>query len=309
MTLTTTTPQPRGPEDEAALDAPKREEVGRARDGSRQKWYSSAIARILMIGLSLLFLLPLYWMIASALKSGQELSHYPPTWFPQEFHWENFVNAVNAMPFWSFFRNTAVITVLSVIFSVVSNFIVAYGFACLEWKGRDRVFYIVLATLFIPFPVTLIPMFDLYANLGWVNTWLPLIVPNLFASAFFVFLLRQFLLQIPKDMLDAARLDAASEWAIAWRLVFPTALPALTAVGIFSAVGAWNDFMGPLIYLQDVNVQTLSIGLQAFRQTNQQDIQFNELMAASVLVIAPLIILFFVFQRYFLKGITLGGFK
>jgi multiple sugar transport system permease protein len=288
---------------------PAKEQTGRARDGSRHRWYSSVIARVLLIGLSLLFLLPLYWMIASALKSGHELSLYPPTWFPQNIHWENFTNAVNAMPFWSFFRNTAVITIMSVIFAVVSNFIVAYGFSCIQWKGRDKLFYIVLATLFIPFPVTLIPMFDLYANLGWVNTWLPLIVPNLFASAFYTFLLRQFLLQIPKDMLDAARLDGANEWRIAWRLVFPTAIPALTAVAIFSEVGAWNDFMGPLIYLQDVNVQTLSIGLQTFRQTNQQDIQFNELMAASFLVIAPLIILFFVFQRFFLKGITLGGFK
>jgi multiple sugar transport system permease protein len=308
MSVTTQSQQPARP-DEDALDAPTTEEIGRARDGSRQKWFSSVIARVLMIGLSLLFLLPLYWMVISALKSGEELAQYPPTWFPQELHFENFANAVNAMPFWNFFKNTAIITALSVLFAVVSNFIVAYGFSCLEWKGRDKVFYVVLATLFIPFPVTLIPMFDLYANLGWVNTWLPLIVPNMFASAFFTFLLRQFLLQIPRDMLDAARLDGASEWSIVWRLVFPTALPALTAVAIFAAVGAWNDFMGPLIYLQDVDLQTLSIGLQTFRQTNAQDIQFNELMAASFLVILPLVILFFIFQRYFLKGITLGGFK
>lgn len=304
MTLTQTKP-----DYDAGDDAPRKESSGRARDGSRQKWYSSVIARVLMIGLSLLFLLPLYWMVASALKSGQELAEYPPTLFPRELHFENFRDAVNAMPFLLFFRNTAIITLATVLFSVVSNFIVAYGFACLEWRGRDKLFYVVIATMFLPFPVTLIPMFDLYANLGWVNTWLPLIVPNLFGSAFFTFLLRQFLLQIPKDMLDAARLDGATEWKIAWGLVFKTAMPALTAVGIFAAVGAWNDFMGPLIYLQSESVQTLSIGLQNFRQIESQDIQFNQLMAASFLVILPLIILFFVFQRYFLKGITLGGFK
>ena len=129
------------------------------------------------------------------------------------------------MPFWTFFRNTAIITISVVVFSVVSNFIVAYGFACIEWPGRNKVFFIVLATLFLPFPVTLIPMFDMWAGLGFVNTWVPLIAPALFAGGFFTFLLRQFMLQTPKDMMDAARVDGASEWSIAWRIVFPTARP------------------------------------------------------------------------------------
>lgn len=278
-------------------------------DGSRQKWYSAVTSRILLIALSLLFLLPLYWMVISALKSGQELAQYPPTLWPAELHWSNFRDAINVMPFWLFFRNTTIITVSSVILAVLSNFIVAYGFSCLEWRGRDKLFYIVIATLFLPFPVTLIPMFDLWANLGLVNTWAPLIVPNMFAAAFYTFLLRQFLLQTPKDMLNAARVDGASEWRIAWTVVFPQARPALTAVAIFAAVGAWNDFMGPLIYLQETNVQTLSIGMQMFRSTNADDIQFNQLMAASFLVILPLLVLFFVFQRYFIRGITIGGFK
>lgn len=280
-----------------------------APDGSRRPWYTSVLARAVLIVLSLLFLLPLYWMLASALKSNQELALYPPTFFPTSMQWSNFVDAVNAFPFWQFFRNTAIVTVLATVFAVVSNFIVAYGFACIDWPGREKVFYVVLATLFLPFPITLIPMFDLWARLGAVNTFLPLVLPNLFASAFFTFLLRQFLLQVPKDMLDAARVDGANEWRIAWRVVFPSAVPAITAVAIFAAVGSWNDFMGPLIYLQDQEVQTLSIGMQAFRQTNAQDIQFNQLMAASFLVILPLVILFFVFQRYFIRGITIGGFK
>lgn len=305
-----TTPSARSTSDPATpATPPSSSRRHRSADGTRRSWTSSVLARVVLIGLSLLFLLPLYWMVASALKSGQELAQYPPTWFPTELNWVNFRDAVDAMPFWQFFRNTVVITVLATAFAVVSNFVVAYGFACLDWPGRDKVFYVVLATLFLPFPITLIPMFDLWANLGAVNTFVPLVVPNLFASAFFTFLLRQFLLQVPKDMLDAARLDGASEWRIAWKLVFPTALPAVTAVAIFAAVGSWNDFLGPLIYLQDQEVQTLSIGLQAFRQTNQQDIQFNQLMAASFLVILPLVVLFFVFQRYFIRGITLGGFK
>ncbi|QDP99030.1 carbohydrate ABC transporter permease [Microlunatus elymi] len=262
-----------------------------------------------MIALCLLFLMPLYWMVNSSLKSDEELNSYPPTWWPHSMQFSNYVDALTAMPFLRLFANTAIITLASVGLSVVSSFLVAYGFACIEWPGRNKLFYIVLATLFLPFPVTLIPMFDLYANLGWVDTWLPLIVPHMFGSAFYIFLLRQFLLQVPKDMLDAARMDGANDWQIAWRLVFPSALSAITAVAIFTAVATWNDFMGPLIYLQDTNKQTLSIGLQTFKQVESQTVQYNQMMAASFMVVLPLIILFIVFQRYFLKGITIGGFK
>jgi multiple sugar transport system permease protein len=285
------------------------EMLNRRADGTRRSWHSTLIARIVMIALSLLFLLPLYWMIASSLKSDVELAQFPPTLFPQSWEFGNFIEALTAMPFLRFFANSAIITISVVVLSVVSNFIVAYGFACIDWPGREKVFYLVIATLFLPFPVTLIPMFDMWARLGAVNTLFPLIIPAMFGSAFYVFLLRQFLKQIPRDMLDAARVDGASEWTILWRLVYPTSKPALVTVAIFAAVAAWNDFMGPLIYLQDERVQTLSIGLQVFRSVNAQDVSFNLLMAASFLVILPLLILFFVFQRYFIRGITIGGFK
>lgn len=278
-------------------------------DGSVRSVWSSITARIVLVLMSVLFLIPIYWMVISALKGNTELGAFPATWFPHWLDWGNFAQAVQAMPFFTFFRNTLIITVLVTVFSVLSNLVIAYGFACIEWRGRDRLFYVVLATLFIPFPVTLIPMFDLYARLGWINTFLPLVVPALFGSAFYTFLLRQFLLQIPKDLLDAARMDGASEWRILWTIVFPQARAALVTVGIFAAVGAWNDFLGPLIYLQDQSVQTLSIGLQVFRLNNSQDFQFNQLMAASVLIILPLVILFFVFQRTFLKGVQIGSFK
>jgi multiple sugar transport system permease protein len=285
------------------------EAYNRRADGTRRPWYSTAMARVVMIALSLLFLLPLYWMIASALKSDEELAKFPPTLIPSSWEFGNFVEAITAMPFLQFFANSAIITVSVVVLSVLSNFVIAYGFACIDWPGRDKLFYVVIATLFLPFPVTLIPMFDLWARLGLVNTLFPLIIPAAFGSAFYVFLLRQFMLQIPQAMLDAARVDGASEWRILWTIAFPTSLPALTTVAIFSAVASWNDFMGPLIYLQDQDVQTLSIGLQAFRSVNTQDVSFNLLMAASFLVILPLLVLFFVFQRYFIRGITIGGFK
>jgi multiple sugar transport system permease protein len=292
-----------------AVRPKKTREPSRNTDGSPRSRWSSVVARVVLVAMSVLFLIPIYWMVISALKSNSELSAFPPTWFPTWLDWGNFAKAVMAMPFFTFFRNTVIITACVTLFSMVSNLVIAYGFSCIRWRGRDRMFYVVLATLFIPFPVTLIPMFDLYARLGWINTFLPLIVPSLFGSAFYVFLLRQFLLQIPKDLLDAARVDGATEWRILWRIVFPQARAALVTVGIFAAVGAWNDFLGPLIYLQNQNVQTLSIGLQVFRLNNAGDFQFNQLMAASVLIILPLVILFFFFQRSFLRGIQIGSFK
>jgi multiple sugar transport system permease protein len=288
---------------------PKKTQYNRRADGSRPSVVGSWISRILLLFVLALFLLPIYWMLISAVKSAEELSSFPPTFWPKVWHFQNFSDAVQVMPFWLFFRNTLIITISVVVLSVVSNFIVAYGFSCINWPGRNKVFLVVLATLFLPFPVTLIPMFDLWATLGFVNTWGPLIIPALFAGGFFTFLLRQFMLQIPQDMLDAARVDGASEWSIAWKMVFPTSRPAITVVAIFSAVGTWNDFMGPLLYLQDESKQTLSIGMQMFRTMNADDVQFNLLMAASLIVILPLIILFFIFQRYFISGITLGGFK
>lgn len=278
--------------------------AGEAR--ARLIWDRIAV-RIFLVVMSLAFLLPLYWMVITSVKSNEELGITPSTIWPQAWHWENYVDAFEAFPFATFFGNSLIITILSVLGSVLSCLIAAYGFACIEWRGREKVFYLVLATLFIPFPIAIIPSFDLFAWLGWINTFLPLIVPNFLGSAFFIFLLRQFLLQIPKDHLDAARVDGASEWQILWRIVLPMSLPAVAAVAIFTAIGSWNDFIGPLLYLQDESRQTLAIGIQAFRTSH--DIQFNQLMAASLMILLPLVILFFAAQRYFIRGITLGSFK
>jgi multiple sugar transport system permease protein len=263
--------------------------------------------RIFLILMAVLFLVPIYWMIVTALKSDVELAQFPPTLIPLHVEWDNFIKAVNTIPFGMYFVNTLIITLLSMVGAVFSNLIIAYGFACIQWPGRDVVFYLVLATIFIPFSLVIIPQFDLFARLRWINTFLPLVVPTFFGNAFYIFLIRQFLLQLPKDLLEAARIDGASEWRILWRIVTPMARPAVGAVAIFSAVAAWNDFLGPLIYLQDDSVHTLAIGLQAFRSTH--DIQFNLLMAASVLVVIPVVIVFFAFQRFFISGVTLGSIK
>ncbi|HVX47557.1 MAG TPA: carbohydrate ABC transporter permease [Mycobacteriales bacterium] len=266
-------------------------------------------ARIFLIIMSLLFLIPIYWMIITAFKTPADLAQASPSWLPRSWAWSNFKDAFDAFPFGRFFVNSVIITALVVIGTIVSNLVVAYGFSCIEWPGRDKLFYVVIATMFLPSAITLIPVFDLWGWLHAVNSWVPLILPSFFASAFFVFLLRQFMLQIPKDLLDAARIEGASESRVLWRIVAPMSRPALAVVAIFSALGAWNDFMGPLIYLQDQHLQTLAIGLQYLRQTQPDKITTNLLMAASVMVIVPVIILFFLFQRYFIRGITLGSIK
>lgn len=287
-----------------ATTLPVPAEKRRARPGrNTQKW----ISRIILILFSAALLLPLYWMLATALKTDQELALFPPSLWPQVPQWQNFREAVNYIPFFQFLRNTLTVTVLTVIGAVISNPLIAYGFARIDWPGRDRVFLLVMATVFIPFPVVIIALFDIFAKLGWINTFLPLVVPMFFGSAFWIFLMRQFLMQIPADISDAGRIDGANEFQVFSQLVLPLTLPAIGVIGIFAALHAWNDFIGPLIYLQDESKYTLAIGLTFFR--SQYDVQFNLLMAASTLIVLPVVIIFLLFQRAFLEGITLGSVK
>ncbi len=265
------------------------------------------VSRLLLVLFSAALLLPLYWMIATALKTDQELAVFPPTLFPRNPQWSNFREAVEYIPFFQFLRNTLTVTALTVVGAILSNPLIAYGFSRLEWPGRDKVFVLVLATVFIPFPVVIIALFDIFAKLGWINTFLPLVVPMFFGSAFWIFLMRQFLMQIPMDISDAGRIDGANEFQVFSQLILPLTLPSVGVIAIFAALSAWNDFIGPLIYLQDESKYTLAIGLTFFR--SQYDVQFNLLMAASTLVVLPVVVIFLLFQRAFLDGITLGSVK
>jgi multiple sugar transport system permease protein len=270
------------------------------------------LPRIVLIVLGAYYLLPFYWMVVNALKSNAELSHYPPTWFPHHLQWSNFSRAVEVFPFWLFLKNTSIITGLTVAGVALTNPIVAYGFSRIQWPGRDKVFFVVLATVFIPYPALIVALFDIFAKLHWVNTFKPLIVPFFFCfipSPFWIFLLRQFFLQIPQEISDAARLDGASELRILFQVIMPQSWPALMAVSLFAALQAWNDFLGPLIYLHVPSKYTLSIGLTFFTSQSSHDIRFNLLMAASTLVILPVVALFLSFQRAFVEGVTVGGFK
>jgi len=262
--------------------------------------------------MSLFYISPIYWMLVTALKSDQELSQFPPTLLPQAAVWNNFDDATKAFPFLAYFGNTVFYAALVMLGSVLSNFVIAYGFSRIKWPGRDLLFYPVIASIFIFIqfpvnPITMVPMFALFAKLGMVNSYLPLVVPTFFGNPFFIFLLRQFMLQIPTDISEAARIDGANEFQIMTRLILPLAKPALVVVALFAGVGAWNDFLGPLIYLHDDKLYTLSLGLTFFK--TMHGIQFNLLMAASCLVVLPVVAVFLLFQRFFTDGIALGGGK
>jgi len=203
--------------------------------------------------------------------------------------------------------NSLVIVIFSVAGAVFSNSLVGYGFSRIAWPGREKVFYVVIATMFIPFPVVLVALFDIFARLRLVNTFFPLILPSFFGSALYIFMVRQYLLTIPKEISDAGFIDGATEFEIFWKLVMPLMKPVIAVVAIFTALGAWNDFLGPLIYLQDQNLYTLSIGLQFFR--SQHEVEYSLLMAASALVALPVVVIFLCFQRFFVEGITIGAVK
>ena len=223
--------------------------------------------------------------------------------------WENFALAIGAMKyFWRYLGNTILLCFLTVLGTVLSSALAAYGFARIEWRGRNRVFLIALATMMIPFPVVMVPLYCLFRGLGWIGTLKPLWVGSFCAGAFNVFLLRQFFMTLPRDLSEAARIDGCGEFRIFWQIVLPLSRPSLMVVGLFQFMATWNDFMGPLIYLTDQKDFTLALGLQFF-QSQQGGTEWHYLMAASTIVAAPIIILFFFTQRTFIEGISMTGLK
>ena len=223
--------------------------------------------------------------------------------------WANFQNALAAMRYFPrYLTNTLILCVLTVVGTVLSCSLAAYGFSRIAWRGRDKVFLLALATMMIPFPVIMVPVYTLFRQLGWIGTLRPLWVSSFFANAFSVFLLRQFFLTIPKDLSDAARIDGCSEFRIYWQIMLPLCKPALMVVALFQFMYTWNDFLGPLIYLTDQKDFTLALGLQFF-QSQQGGTEWHYLMAASTVVILPIIILFFFTQRTFIEGISMTGLK
>ena len=263
---------------------------------------------VALTALAVLFCIPFVWLVLTSLKPPAEV--FSPGWIPSEWRWDNYVDVFEVAPVGRWLWNTVVITTLAVAAVVLSSSLVAYGFARLRFRGRNALFALVIGTYLLPGAVTMIPTFLIWNELGAVNTFWPLWAGNLFGSAFYIFMLRQFLLTIPQDLMDAARIDGAGYFRIYWFLMLPLIRPALVAVAIFEANAKWDDFMGPLIYLNSPDNYTLALGLGTMKQSFQElGTQWTLLLTASVIFTIPMMILFFMFQRFFMEGATHSGIK
>ncbi len=276
----------------------------------------------LLLAGALVMLLPLWWMIVVSLSTAAEAGAAAAgtsaefRWLPSDPQWQNYPAAmqrVGGTRGWEGFldalANTVVITVLNVLGVAVSSSLVGYGFARLRFRGRQPAFVVMLATMMLPAQVTMIPMFILFRWMGWIDSILPLVVPAFFGSAFFIFMFRQFFSQIPEALIEAARLDGCGHLGVWWRIMLPVSKPVLAITAVFTFIGTWNDFLGPLIYLHSEEQGTLAIALNAFRNQYGGLKDVNLLMAASLVTMIPCIVLFFVAQKQFVSGLTLGGVK
>ncbi|MGW5161208.1 carbohydrate ABC transporter permease [Nonomuraea wenchangensis] len=277
----------------------------------RRRPYGKALLYLALVAGAVPTLLPFVWLVRSALMEDAQMFTAPPEWIPRPFRWSNFGEALTAQPFGLYFVNTVIVAVISVLGTVLTCSVAAFSFSRLRWRGRNVVFALLLSAVMLPYAVTLIPTFVMWQELGALDSFVPLTVPSWFAGAgggvFNVFLLRQFFLTIPFELDEAAYMDGASPWRVFWTVVMPLSKPAIVVVTIFTFIGTWNDFLGPLLYLNDEQKYTLSLGLASFQSIYIT--QWGYLMAASAAVIAPIIALFFFLQRYFIEGVTLTGIK
>jgi ABC-type glycerol-3-phosphate transport system permease component len=255
-----------------------------------------------------IFILPFLITVSDSLKRFHEIYAVPRIWIPKDPQWNNFIDIFRVLPFHLFFINSCIITFFALTGKILSSCIVGYSFARLRWPGRDFLFLVLLSTMMLPQQVTMIPIFLLFNKLGWINTWLPLIVPMWFGvNVFNVFLLRQFFKTIPIDLEDAAKIDGCSYFRILTQIMIPLAKPAVVTLGVLGFVSLWKEFMGPLIYLSDYRLYPIAMGIWMFQTA--QSAQPHYVMAASLVSLVPVLILFFSAQRYFVKGIVLSGMK
>jgi ABC-type glycerol-3-phosphate transport system permease component len=266
----------------------------------------------MLCALGVLMALPFFWMLSTSLKVEQQVYLFPPIWIPNPLAWENYrISLFDILPFTRFFLNTVYVTVTATVGAVISSSMVAFAFARLRWPGRDKIFLLVLATMMVPTYSTIVPRFILFRNLDWIDTFWPLIVPLWFGgSAFFIFLMRQFYMTIPIDLDEAAGIDGCSEFRIWWSIILPLSRPALATITILSFMARWNDFFDPLIFLNTMENFTVALGLNMFRAAIEfYGVKYHWLMAASVTVLLPGLIIFFFFQKTFVQGVVMSGIK
>jgi len=274
----------------------------------------AVLRHLLLIILALSFFLPFYWMASSALKDDSQVYTIPPVWIPNPAHWNNFPDAWLQYNFNRYMVNTVVRYALPVTLgTTLASALVAYGFSRLHWPGRDVLFFICLMTMMIPFQVTMVPLFIVFKHLDWLNSYLPLVIPSFCGSPYFIFMLRQFFMTIPQEISDAARIDGASEFGILFRIILPLARPALTVVALFQFMWAWNDYLGPLIYINKEALYPLALAINQLRSilagVGISPLAYPYLMAVSTVATIPILIGFFFTQRTFIEGISLTGMK
>lgn len=267
----------------------------------------SALHYIALVLLGIVFGFPFYWLVTTSLKVDTQLFVIPPVLFPDPINWKNYPRMFEFLPFFRFIINTGLITALVIAGILISCPLAAYAFARLRWPGRNIAFLGILATMMLPDQVTLIPQYILFKQFGWIDTWRPLWVPAFFGSAFYIFLLRQFFLTIPTELEDAAKIDGAGFLTIYWRIMLPLVKPALASVIVFSFIGSWNNFLGPLIYINTPEKMPISLALRLFQTLHGAE--YGLMMAASTIATLPIVLLFFFTQRYFIQGIVLTGLK
>lgn len=278
--------------------------------GRTWKWVNQTIIYVIVTFLAAVILVPFFWMVSTALQADGDIFAWPPQWIPDPPQWHNFVEAWTAMPFNRYLFNTIFIVVLGIVAELISATIVAYGFARFRFPGSGLIFLVLLATMMLPFHVTLIPTFLIWQKFGLVGQFDPLVLRAWTAwGPFYIFLLRQFFMTLPRELDDAAEMDGSNFFQTFVYIMLPQVKPALLAVAIFAFRGYWNDFLGPLIYLSDMKMYTLNVGMYFFMGGVNEAPQWNYLMAMSTLVALPVILLFFMAQRYFIEGITFTGMK
>jgi len=276
-------------------------------ESKSRRYFKDTILYIILISGGVIFLIPLFWMISTSLKTSAQIFKYPIEWIPDPVVWKNYLDAFTAIPFLRYIGNTVFIAFTSIVGDILTCSLVAYSFARLRYPGRDFLFLLMLSTLMIPSSVTMIPQFLLYKSFGLIDTYVPLILPAYVGYPIWIFLIRQFFMTVPFEYDDAAKIDGCGYLATYWRILLPQIRPALIAVAIFSFMSHWNNFMGPLIYLNSQEKYTLALGLRLFQGLYVT--KWELVMAASTIALIPPTVIFFLAQKYFIQGVVITGLK